>query len=165
MKKTRWTRYTSDNNTKGTFDLQPASGKLHASGSWWQSRSEQGQYLSAIVPTRGRIERGKETGTWVSSFSFPLETICFRDGNGAWTKAENVKTGVPFSAKPATNAEVDSFLDQWKTSLSARNAALFTTARKRANSFVALTSSAPAIETLSSIRWKETTTIITGELE
>lgn len=165
MNKSRWTRFTNDSSTKGAFDIQPSGGKLELSGSWWQSRSEQGQSLSAIVPTRGRIERGKDPGTWISSFAFPLETIWFRDGSGAWTKAANVKTGTPFHTTPASAKDVDDFLTKQANSFTARNAALFNTARTRNNSFVATSTAAPAVETLKSIRWKQTKTIITGIVE
>ncbi|MES2995355.1 MAG: hypothetical protein V4733_00930 [Verrucomicrobiota bacterium] len=165
LAKSRWARFTNDHDVSGNFDLQPVAGKLDASGSWWQSRSEQGQYLSAIVPNRGRIERGSQPGTWVSTFPFPLETIWFKDEAGKWSKASAIQTGTPFKPEPIDEKSTMTAIKREIDAFSARNAALVESAQNRKSSFIAVTNSAPAIETLKSIRWQKTRTVITGVVE
>ena len=160
--KSRWTRYTSDYQTRGTFNLQPADGKLQASGDWFQSRSEHGHALTAVVATRGRIERTATPGTFVSTFDFPIEELYLLDDSQQWHRAQNIATGKPFittpcearSAEPALAAETNAF--------TTRNRELLSRARKRPDHYIAITSAAPAIPTHPGIRWQETRTIITG---
>ena len=164
LAKSRWTRYTTDYNTKGNFSLQPDGGKLEVSGDWWRSRSEQGHYLKAVVPTRGRIEPTQTPGEFVSTFDFPLETIYLLDADGNWSRADDVKTGIPFapketetrSAQQAINTEANALSNQLKTTLQR--------AKNRHSHYIAVTEQAPGIETRKGIRWRKTRTIITGPL-
>lgn len=160
----RWARYTNKYDSKGAFNLQPESGKMQGTGDWWQSRSEQGQSLRAVMPTRGRIEATTHPGEYVSSFDFPLKTVYFLDEKNSWSRAENVRTGRPFTLTPidATMAEpAMAELSNWFT---ARNRSLLNRARNRPNHFVAVTDQAPGIDTHKSIDWKDTQTVITGPI-
>ncbi|MGB1130705.1 MAG: hypothetical protein ACPG4K_11695, partial [Haloferula sp.] len=68
-------------------------GSLGISGDWFQSRSEQGQQIQAVIPTRGRIEKKSTAGAPVlnSTFEFPIQTLYYRDGSGGFWKAENLE--------------------------------------------------------------------------
>ena len=160
--KTRWARYTSDYNTSGNFNLQPAGGKLEGTGDWWQSRSEHGHALSAVIPTRGRIERTDKTDQLVSTFDFPIETLYYLDNSKEWHRAESIATGKPFTLVPIDASMAEPALVKEVNAFTARNRGFLGRARNRTDHFIAITSQAKGIDTLPGIRWKETRTIITG---
>lgn len=158
----RWSRYTSDYNTSGTFNLQPADGKLQASGDWWQSRSEHGHLISAVVPTRGRIEATDSANEMVSTFAFPIETLYHLDRGGQWHRAEKIVTGKKFTLTPVDPTMVMPELAKEANAFSKRNQGIFNRASSRNGHFIAMTDGAPGIDTLPGIRWKATRTVITG---
>jgi hypothetical protein len=160
--RSRWSRYTDGSDTRGSFNLQPGGGKMEASGDWWQSRSEHGHALSAVVPTRGRIERTATPGTLVSTFGFQIETLYFLDENNQWHRAESIATGKPFSLTPVDATMAEPALAKLANDFSTRNRMMLERAKNRPGHFVAVTSQAPGIETHTGIRWKETLTVITG---
>jgi hypothetical protein len=158
----RWARYTDRYDTRGAFNLQPGGGKMEASGDWWQSRSEHGHALSAVVPTRGRIERTATPGTLVSTFGFQIETLYFLDENNQWHRAEAIATGKPFTLTPVDPTMAEPALANEANAFSTRNRMLLERAKNRPGHFVAITSQAPGIDTHTGIRWQETRTVITG---
>jgi hypothetical protein len=158
----RWSRYTSDYNTSGTFNLQPSDGKLQASGDWWQSRSEHGHLISAVLPTRGRIEATESSNEMVSTFAFPIETLYHLDTAGQWHRAEKIVTGKKFTFTPVEPTMVMPELAKEANAFSKRNQEIFNRASSRNGHFVAITDAAPGIDTLPGIHWKETRTVITG---
>lgn len=160
--KSRWSRFTDDYNTRGSFGLQPSGGSMEATGDWWQSRSEHGHVLSAVISTRGRIERGAKPGEFVSTFDFPIETLYFLDESGQWHRASAIVTGTPFTATPVDAKQVEPELAREASGFSERNRRMLERAKNRPGHFVALTGSAPGINTLPGIRWMETRTVITG---
>lgn len=160
--RSRWSRYTNNHNTRGSFNLQPGGGKMEASGDWWQSRSEHGHALTAVVATRGRIERTADPNTFVSTFDFPIETLYFLDEKQQWHRAEAIATGKPFRLTPLDPTMAEPALAVEANAFARRNRDILNRARNRPNHFVALTDQAPGIDTLPGIRWKETRTAITG---
>jgi hypothetical protein len=162
--KSRWSRYTANHDTSGTFDLQPRDAKLDGSGDWWQSRSEHGHALSAVIPTRGRIERTAQADQMVSTFDFPIETLFYLDASKQWHRAETIRTGAPFTLVPVDATFAEPALIQEVNGFTERNRDFLERARKRTGHFVAITSEAKGIATLPGIRWKKTRTIITGPI-
>lgn len=162
--KSRWARFTTDYNTRGNFLLQPNAGKLDAAGDWWQSRSEHGHSLSAVVATRGRIESSAEDGVFVSTFDFPIKTFYYLDEENQWHKAEDITTGKPFRLRKVDGSSVMPVLSREAAAFTARNNGILNRAIQRPSHFVAITGEAPAIDTHPGIRWKETRTIITGSI-
>ncbi len=162
ISQSRWARFTNANEAKGIFNLQPADGKMEASGDWFQSRSEHGHILSAVVSTRGRIEKTDTPETYISTFEFPIEVIYFLDASSQWQQASNVESGKKFTFKPAEKATALKELNKAANSLSQRNREILKTAMTRPGHFIALTSHARGIDTHPSIRWKKTQTTITG---
>ena len=158
----RWARYTSRYNAKGVFDLQPESGKTRASGTWFQSRSEQGQSLAAVVSTRGRIEATAVPGEYLSTFDFPIETFYQLDASGQWSRATDIQAGKRFRPTPVDPTMAGPELLKLANGFTKRNKRFLESASKRPNHFVAVTTQAPGIATSPSIRWKQTTTVITG---
>jgi len=135
---------------------------MAASGDWWQSRSEQGHALSAVVPTRGRIERSTAPNTFVSTFGFPIETLYFLDDSNQWHRADSIATGKPFTLTPIDATMAEPAIAKESLQFANRNREMLNRAKKRPNHFIAVTTQAPAIDTLPGINWKETRTVITG---
>ncbi len=158
----RWARFTVRANSTGSFNLQPESGKIHASGSWFQSRSEQGHALSAVVSTRGRIESTNAPNEFLSTFEFPIETLFYLDESSQWHRADAIVAGKRFTLTAVDSSLVIPILTKEANAFARRNNQFLELAKNRPGHFVALTTQAPGIATSPSIRWKQTTTVITG---
>lgn len=159
----RWARFTSGSDSSGTYDLQPTSGGLFASGDWFQSRSEQGQLVTAVLPTRGRIEATNDPGTVVSTFDFPIEMILYRDSSGQWHRGENIGKGQPAKLTPVDPTMVQPILNDTAKRFTDRNQAFLRRVADRNDSYIAFAKQAPAVETHPGIDWK-TDTVITGPI-
>lgn len=160
----RWSRFTARYNTKGTYDLQPSDGKTRASGDWFQSRSEQGQLIEAVVSTRGRIEATDKPGEFLSTFDFPITSIYQLDDAGQWHIASGIVSGKRFTFNEVDPSMVLPELKEQSAAFSNRNSKLMSAALLRPGHFIALTDNAPGIATEPSIRWQKTQTVITGPL-
>jgi hypothetical protein len=158
----RWARFTGGSGSKGNFNLQPADGKLQASGDWFQSRSEHGHVLSAVVSTRGRIEKTDAPGTYLSTFEFPIDTIFYLDDSKQWHRADGITAGKRFTLTPVDATMALPVLTEETNAFAGRNQQFLKTAAKRPGHFVAITSQAPGIDTNPGIKWKETHSVITG---
>jgi len=163
IKPNRWSRFTNSTANKGNYDIQPTGGKLYASGSWFQSRSEQGQLISAVVPTRGRIELSKEAGSIVSNFDFPIKTLLYRDDDGNWHRVDNLTKGKSAKLTSINPTMVQPIVNDMSLKFTGRNQSFYKKVQDRKGHYIAITSEAPAIETHPSIDWK-TTTVITGPI-
>ncbi len=156
----RWSRFTQGAGAKGTFNLQPVDGKLMASGDWFQSRSEHGHVLSAVISTRGRIER--DEARYLSTFEFPIDTLYYLDGTSQWHRAEAITAGKRFALVPVDNSIAIAALAVEADAFANRNKQFLKTAIPRPGHFIAITTHAPGIASNPGIRWKETRTVITG---
>lgn len=161
----RWARLTTSNGGNGTgYAANFIDGKLETSGDWFQSRSEQGQILDAVIPTRGRIERASTGGeaSLLSTFDFPIETLIFRDNSKQWWKAANVQSGSRIQPVTITDADAKEIIESEKRRFGKRHAEMLDRVKEREGSFIAVTLQAPAVETYKSIKWQQTRTVITG---
>ncbi len=163
LAKSRWSRFTSGYGTSGSYDLQPTSDGLFANGDWFKSRSEQGQLITAVLPTRGRIEATNDPGTVVSTFDFPIETLLYRDPDGQWHRGENIAKGEPSKLTPVDPTMVQPILNDTAKRFTERNAAFLRRVSDRNDSYIAFAKQAPAIATHPGIDWKSDT-VITGPL-
>jgi hypothetical protein len=170
---TQWSRLTDANDGGGMrYEEKFEDGKLKVDGDWFQSRSEQGHFVRAIVPTRGRIEARGESGTqsFLSSFDFPIATLYYHDNANGWWKAENVVPGKAFTCSAASPEEVTAFVNDASTRLADRSRRVLgfkkdtASLHERPGHFIALTENAPAIDTLKGISWGKTRTYITGPI-
>ncbi|HEY1122526.1 MAG TPA: hypothetical protein VGE67_13030, partial [Haloferula sp.] len=170
-------RLTNDNEGGGMrYEEKFADGKLEVDGDWFQSRSEQGHFIRAVIPTRGRIEARSESGTpsFLSTFDFPVETLYYHDNAGGWWKAENVIPGKAFTCTTASPEEVGQFVNEASDRLSARIRGVlgnrkikdrdFQSLHDRPGHFIAVSEKAPAVDTLKGIDWIGTRTYITGPI-
>lgn len=169
----QWARLTPDNNGGGMrYEAKFNEGKLDVEGDWFQSRSEQGHYIRAIVPTRGRIESRSESGTpsLMSTFDFEIATLYYHDNAKGWWKAEQVAPGKAFTCTAATSEEVLAFVNEASLRLSERPRKVLglqkgvSSLHERPGHFIAVTENAPAIDTLKGIDWTKTRTYITGPI-
>ncbi|WP_035602811.1 hypothetical protein [Haloferula sp. BvORR071] len=169
----QWSRLTPDNNGGGMrFESNSGDGKLEVEGDWFQSRSEQGQYLRAVVPTRGRLELRNGSGSppsLVSTFDFKVDKLYYTDSSGTIWFGEGIEPGKPFTCREVPVTELRSFEAYAGTKLSVRSkqalAKLSPDPDKRGNRrFIAVTESAPGLETFKGITWTRTSTIITGPI-
>jgi len=165
----RWARLTNSvsyhfSRNQANYSLNPADGKLAAGGDWFQSRSEQGHQLDAVVPTRGRLELAAAAGEpeLLSTFEFPLETVFYLDSAKQWWRAENVQPGVRFKPVAIASSMVDLVLNQEKSRFGKRHEQALNRIAKRPGAFLAIASAAPGIATYPGIKWKETHTVVTG---
>lgn len=159
----RWARFTAGYGTGGNYDLQPTFGGLFANGDWFQSRSEQGQLVTAVLSTRGRIEATNDPGTIVSTFDFPIETLLFRDPSGQWHRGENIAKGKPAKLAAVDPTMVQPILNETAKRFTDRNRAFLRRVADRNDSYIAFAKQAPAIETHPGIDW-QSDTVITGPI-
>ena len=168
----QWARLTDQNWGSGMrYEAQLRDGKLEVDGDWFQSRSEQGQLIRAIVPTRGRIEARSTAGppSFLSTFDFPIETLFYRDDSGGCWRADKIERGKAFTCAEVQPPEMAGFVSNAAASLSARSRKALlrgsgTSLADRKGHFIAVTDAAPAIETLKGIKWQQSRTYITGPI-
>ena len=163
LAKSRWARFTSGYGSSGSYDLQPTSGGLFASGDWFQSRSEQGQLVTAVLPTRGRIEATNDPATIVSTFDFPIAILLYRDPSGQWHRGENIGKGKPAKLTHVDPTMVQPILNDTAKRFTDRNQAFLRRVADRKDAYIAFAKQAPAIETHPGINW-QSDTVITGPI-
>ena len=166
----QWARLTQSNGGGGMrYEVLVRDGKLQVDGDWFQSRSEQGQLVRAIVPTRGRIEARSNGGppTFLSTFDFPVETLYYRAPGGGLWRADKITPGKAFTCQEVlegSTGEHALFFARALGSFSPRHQKALAPLVNREGHFVAVTTEAPGIETLPGIKWQSTQTYITGPI-
>lgn len=159
-----WARLTPGRSTDARYTARFGDEGLKITGDWFQSRSEQGQLIRAVVPTRGRIEIKGSGGApvLVSTFDFPVSTIYYTDRSGGFWTATDLKAGTAVTCAPLTKPAFDAAILGERARLGPTHAKLLQSASARPDSFIAVTDDAPAIDTFEAIRWLDTHTILTG---
>lgn len=161
----QWARLTPSNYGGGMrYEANPQDGKLAIDGDWFQSRSEQGHLVRAIVPTRGRIEARSDAGppSFLSTFDFPIQTLWFSDSSGGVWRAEGIVPGKAFTCQAANASELAAFAAEQAKTLAPRTRKAVAPLANRPGHFIALTDAAPGIDTFRGIKWQSTRTFITG---
>lgn len=140
-------------------------------GDWFQSRSEQGQYLQSVVPTRSRVElqaagEGDNAPQLFSSLEYPVDRLVYFDEDGtAWDSQERVTPGSKILLKMIKS---DPSSQEWWTesggNFSAKHRRSIRERWGEPGHFVAISSDEKAglINTLASIRWKHDLVLVTG---
>lgn len=160
-----WARLTPQTGGAGArYTANFEDAKLALSGDWFQSRSEQGQLIRAVVPTRGRIELKSQTGqpTLLSTFDFEIDTLYYIDHNSGFWVAHKLKSGTSITCNPITEADYQSAIADQASKLGDRHRQCLDSATQRPGHYIAITDQAPALESFDSIRWQSTHTILTG---
>jgi len=164
---TRWTRVTQSNGGGGArYTIQPTGSGGSASGDWFQSRSEQGQILTSVIPTRGRIERLDKAGPpqVMSSFEFPIKQLfILTDDHSVWT-ATNVQPGRTATCTEVKGSDWQTFLRDQRKRFTAGNQERLDRVTHRANHFIALANEGPLplVDTSDTIRWRSNEVVLTG---
>jgi len=160
-----WARLTPSNEGGGMrYTANFEDGKLAVTGDWFQSRSEQGQFIRSVIPTRGRIEIKAVGGAPVllSTFDFPIESLYYVDRSKGYWLATDLKPGTNTTCTPINESDYKSAIREQASKLGDRNRRTLNTAALRPDHYVAIASEAPAVETFDSIKWINTHTILTG---
>jgi hypothetical protein len=168
LRSSPWARLTTDYNSRGgRYNLEQDGAGLKASGDWYQSRSEHGHLLTALRPTRGRIEleAGSQPPRLISSFDFPINVLVFRDADGGCWRAENLNQGQPTACTSLTGSAYDAAVSDFSAPASASAGKAIHGLAKRRSHFLAQADSAPALESYQGIDWLKTLTVITGPLQ
>ena len=167
LAESRWARITPRNGggesryrisigDKNTRDL---------SGDWFKSRSEYGHLATSIQATRGRLELLSPNGppTVTSTFDFPLKKIYYFDSSGGiWQSSGTLASGRKTQLTPVPEADFNTWLRERYTELDAASKKRLGLVAERQGHFIALANEGPFIDTLPSLRWKESTALITG---
>lgn len=161
----RWARFTKSHSSAG-YQVNSEDTKLDCSGDWFQSRSEQGHVVSAVVPTRGRLELSgtAEAPKIQSTFEFPLQSVVYLDAKQRWWRADNVASGTTVALTAVDASMVQPALAKEYACFAEANSKRLRAAAKRPGHFVAVTDQAPGVPTLDAVKWKSTHTVITGPL-
>jgi len=160
-----WARLTPGSGGAGMrFETTFREDGISTSGDWFQSRSEQGQLIRAIVPTRGRIEAREGGGppVLVSTFDFKIERIYYIDRSGGFWTATGMEAGKPVTCEPMIETDFATRWEQEALTLAVRQRGFLRNARSERDRYLAITTTAPGIDTFDSIRWTETRTLLTG---
>jgi len=162
---TRYSRVTQANQG-GNANYFASHGKngLSVSGDWFQSRSEHGHYLESVISTRGRISLKSNSPTPVlnSSFDYEIDYILYRDSDGKYWRTNALKSGNSDTLSYINDKDAKVIIDKYSKQLTPTLASQLAKLVMRNDHFIAFSESAPAIETLDSINWQKTTSIITG---
>ena len=155
---------------QGNSGRHKFSGNSH-SGDWFLSRSEQGQMIETVRPTRSRIElrrpaEGDEPPELFSSVEFTLDSLFYLDNDGkAWkAKSGTIAAGQAIELESVIRTELSKW---WKISIASFSSTNGNRIRKlsdRKGSFFALSEDPKfgAVDTLESIRWKNDRAVVFG---
>ncbi len=168
LRPSEWNRLTdTGNQARGAFSK---NGNVYA-GSWFQSRSEQGQAIRSVLPTRSRIElrapaNGTEPPKLFSSLEFEVGEFFYRGQDGkVWkSTSKQIPPGKEIPLQVAELTEFNSWWDEQTKDFSSNNRKAIRAQRERTGHFFAVTEDqrAARVETLSSIRWKGDRVVASG---
>src|SRR5207244_2063412 len=137
---------------------------------WFSSRTIQAQLLETILPTRERLElAGSADGAPVvlSSIGSTLREIFFINRDGTYWRGESIHAGEKKTLQPASQHDFERWWSAQNADAGARIRSALNGAEKRAGYFYATSYDARgvAVETLSSIRWKQQRAIFLGPMQ
>ncbi len=164
-----WTKYSG--NTRDSQVMNTRIDRTRVSGNWFQSRTIQAQFLRSLVPTRGRIDlippqAADGPPAIVSSLEMELTGFVLRDAGGAVWRADGpVAQGVPVTLVRDPEAWKH-HLNRFRGQCSRHLAADIDETVSQNPAFLATAAGAQgfAIDTLSSIKWRDDAIVIFGTL-
>jgi hypothetical protein len=162
----QWVRLSNDSTNDQNYSLQANDKGMLVNGDWFQSRSEQAQVLKAVIPSRARIEAVANSASpaFLSYFEYPLTQFFYVADDGKFWTADNIAAGTNFTCRESSEAEYATFIKNSASLFGKGNGEKLESLSKRSHHFVATSSSAPMLETFSSINWTESTSVITGSI-
>ena len=172
----RWNRLRSNDNESYGYRYRQSSeaqsftvsGNSYA-GDWFQSRTEQGQIIDAVISTRGRLElkSGSATPVITSTLTARLERVFHVDAAGKyWASPGPVTTGATIALAEATQGDFTA----WRTEAVAMlpEKLRLRLAADEVRNFFYASSTAPGagmVDTLESIRWESDHVFLYGPLK
>lgn len=166
LEDSRWTRLKPDESGTGQNYQAEASGEH--SGDWFQSRSEQGQWLMSVRSTRGRLElEGTPAAPALrSNLGYSLKQVWYIDDVGTPWQAPALATGQAATLEKST---VEAFI-AWRNSATEMATLSFRIKLRPAElprgHFFSSTEDPAAglVDTLKSIHWNNNHIYLWGEL-
>ena len=144
--------------------LRVEGNQLEAGGGWFTSRATQAQFLQAARPGRGRIEwmaSNPSSPQAVATFDFPLRDVFVHHTDGTWWHAPTMPQGETTTLRAMEEDEVLAKLESLFNTHPM--AGIIETMAQRPGHYIAFTDAPSAIESLRSIRWRDTG-LVTGVL-
>ncbi|MFT7304102.1 MAG: hypothetical protein ACI8UZ_002950 [Akkermansiaceae bacterium] len=147
--------------------IQPSDEGWSVEGDFFQSRAERAQILRSVTPSRERLEFLPRTGVapqLVSSFSYPLTDIFFRDQDDKVWTASSIASGATVTMTRSSAEAQAARLSPTIERFGEAHGQTLQVLTERPGSFSALAENAPALETHTSIDWQDSPALITGLL-
>jgi len=138
------------------------------SGDWFESRAEQAQIARSVFPSRERLELISSVDgapRLVSSFSYSLENVFFRESDGKVWSAKSISSGETVTLAPSSSDEQLQGCNHLVERFGETHQEGLRHMIKRPGSFSAQAVGAPAIDSYDAIDWKESPALITGLLK
>lgn len=157
-------------SAQGTFDLEmsrTAEG-WEIAGNLFESRSEQGQLLRAVRPSREGLRLISPPGAppqLASSFSATLAPVFFTDEEGQVWQAGSLEPGETVVLTASNQVARDQALSATVERFGPAQQTGFDDLFSRRNSFAALAEGAAGLETHEAIDWEESPVVMTGLAE
>ncbi|NNE91543.1 MAG: hypothetical protein HKN23_07840 [Verrucomicrobiales bacterium] len=172
MRSSEWNRLMDSNgNVSGAFSLTGNDFR----GDWFQSRSEQGQAIQAVRPTRSRIELRAPAGAdkstppeLFSSLEFTMSEFFYRDDDGNVWKSEAPRIA-PGNKIPLVATDFNELNKWWREASKKLSSSQRDRIRKLTGSngrFFAVSTDPKSglIDTLGSVRWRDDEVLVSGTL-
>ncbi|HRK16616.1 MAG TPA: hypothetical protein PK490_20215 [Prosthecobacter sp.] len=165
---TQWVKLKSTHNTQA---VQLTQNGRERRGNYFQSRTEQGHLLRAVVPTRARLELKAGTAPGaapevISALGFTVDWLCYKDDERQWWVLEQpLATGASAVLKKAEAVAVQKTLgDAAKPAEQTLRDKLTNHFIERTGWFYARASQAPGLtlDTLAAIRWQDDRILVSG---
>lgn len=154
-------------SSTGTFRLQVSSEEdgWKYSGDLFESRSEQGQLIRSVIPSReglSLVSRPGETPKLTSSFPYALGPVFFTDAEGKIWSVDTIAPGESATLRESDIEKRSLGLDQAVSRFGESYQLVLQQMLQRKDSFAALAEEAPGVETHPSIDWRKSPVVITG---
>ena len=169
LDESRWTRITPS-NVGGESRYRITNGEkntLELSGDWFKSRSEYGHLVTSIQATRGRLELLSPNGqpTLTSTFDFPLKKVYYvDDSGGVWQSSGEITSGRKAQLVTCPDKTFDKWQNEKRRDLNTNAKKRFNLVANRPGHFIAIAEEGPFIDTLATLKWQESTALITGPI-
>lgn len=162
--------YSAELAQRGNLNFHQADGWF--SGDYFQSRAVQAQTVTAIQPSRHRLDllraaEGELPPVVNSSFAGKLATVFYRDQEGRMWQLKGLTPGQRAEMQPATPKDFDTFWDKQIELAGGHLAPRLRAIRQRQGYFYAEAepgSRSPAINSLSSIQWTDGPVLYLGQI-
>lgn len=144
-----------------------------ADGDWFSSRNRQGQYLSAVRPSRSRVEVLNSVGVrdrgdapvLISTMEEALVDVFYRDVHGGFWRADRLRVGERAELRPSNRQEFDGVWGPGRRYPLAFRSLAIEASAGHPHGFVYAGSENPGarlIDTLRSIRWEDDAMVVVG---